>query len=196
MAIKYLLVSWNHYQTYCQYLAATLLSHDPSIQEIVAISRGGLTFGHVLSDFLRIPIWTISIKSYTDIQQQGEININGKLQTSIEGKHIVLVDDIADSGETLKKAVQYLQDVGAKNITTMTMFYKPHSIVRPDYFAKQTTKWVIFPHEITETILAISQQMIKQKKTKADIQRILNKIGFTNSQIAFTRKYHLAPKSK
>lgn len=191
MAIKYLPVSWQTYQTYCQHLAATLLTHDPSIEEIVAISRGGLTLGHLLSDFLRIPIWTITIQSYTDIKEQGEINITGKLQTSIEGKHVLLVDDVSDSGKTLKRAVNYLKDAGAKNITTMTLFYKPHSVFRPDYFAKQTSKWIIFPHENTETILLLTKSMMKEKKSKAEIQEFLNKLGFTNPQIAFARKYHL-----
>lgn len=191
MAIKFLPVSWNSYQTYTQHLAATVLSHDPTIEEIVAISRGGLTFGHLLSDFLRIPIWTIAIQSYTDIQEQGEILITGKLQTSIKNKHILLVDDIADSGKTMVRAVRYLTEAGAKNITTMTMFYKPHSIFRPEYFAKQTSQWVIFPTETTETILSVTKTMMKEKKSKAEIQTFLNKLGFTNKEIAFTRKYHL-----
>jgi hypoxanthine phosphoribosyltransferase len=191
MAIKYLPLTWENYHIYTQHLAATLLTHDPSINEIVAISRGGLTFGHLLSDLLRIPIWTIAIQSYTDIQTQGEIKINGKLQTSIEEKHILLVDDVSDSGKTLERAVEYLQEGNPKKITTMTMFYKPHSVYRPDYFAKQTTRWILFPYEPTEMILLISKQLIKEKKTKKEIQQFLNSIGYTDTQIAFTRKYHL-----
>jgi uncharacterized protein len=195
MAIKFLPVSWQAYQNYCQNLAATILTHDPSIEEIVAISRGGLTFGHILSDFLRIPIWTITIQSYTNIQEQGEINISSKLQTSIKDKHILLVDDVADSGKTMVRAIDYLKETDVKKITTMTLFYKPHSVIRPDYFAKQTSRWIIFPTEITETILSITNSMLKEKKSKAEIQELLNKLGFTNQQIAFTRKYHLKKKA-
>lgn len=191
MAIKYLPLPWSSYNTYTQQLAATILSRDPSVQEIVAISRGGLTFGHVLSDLLRIPIWTISVQSYTDIQTQGEIKITGRLQTSIDGKHILLVDDVADSGKTMLRAVDYIKEAGAKKITTMTVFYKPHSVFRPDYFAKQTKRWIIFPYETIETISLITHSMMKEKKTKLEIQEFLNTLGFTNSQIAFFRKYHL-----
>ena len=191
MAIKYLPVTWPEYHLYTQNLAATLLTHDDSVNEIVAISRGGLSFGHLLSDFLRISIWTIAIQSYTDIQTQGEIKINGKLQTSIEGKHILLVDDVSDSGKTLERAVEYLKEGKPKKVTTMTMFYKPHSVYRPDYFAKQTSKWILFPYEPTEMTYLISQQLAKEHKTKQEIQEFLKSLGYTDKQIAFTRKYHL-----
>lgn len=195
MAIQYLPVSWSDYHQFAQNLAAALLTHDTSVTEIVAISRGGLTFGHILTDFLQVPIWTIAIQSYTDIQTQGEIKINGKLQTSIEGKHILLVDDVADSGKTLERAVEYIQEGNPAKVTTMTMFYKPHSVFLPDYFAKKTNKWILFPYEVSEMISLISKSMMKQKKTKADIQLFLNKLGYTNKQIAFTRKYHMSKSS-
>lgn len=192
MAVSYLPVDWPTYHSYIQHLAAALLAHDGSVQEIVAISRGGLAIGHLLSDLLRIPIWTINIQSYTDIQTQGEVHITGKLQTSIENKHIVLVDDVSDSGKTLERAVEYLKEFNPKKITTMTVFYKPHSIFRPDYFAKQTKKWILFPYEPTEMILLITKKLQKEGKSKAEIQQLLNSLSYTNKQISFTRKYHLA----
>jgi uncharacterized protein len=190
MAIQYLPITWDVYHSYALKLAAALLSGNHKVDEIVAISRGGLTFGHVLSDFLRIPIWTITIQSYTDIQTQGEIKITGKLQNSIENKHILLVDDVADSGKTLVRAVEYLHEAGAKKATTMTMFFKPHSVFRPDFFAKETKKWILFPYEPTEMIILITQNLQKQKKSKAEIQTFLNNLGYTTQQIAFTRRHH------
>jgi len=112
MAIQYLQLDWTTYNSYTLNLAATLLSHDPTVNEIVAISRGGLSFGHILSDLLRVPIWTITIQSYTDIQTQGEIKITAKLQTSIEGKHILLVDDVSDSGKNVRASSRVFKRIG------------------------------------------------------------------------------------
>lgn len=191
MGIQYLPVDWQTYHTIARKLASSILSQTPNVDEIVAISRGGLTLGHLLSDFLRIPISTISIQSYTDIQTHGEAKIAGKLKVPIAGKHILLVDDVSDSGKTLKRAVSYLKHLRPKEITTVTMFYKPHSIFRPDFFAKQTTCWVLFPYEPTEMIYLITQQMEKEGKSKASIQTFLEKLGYQNEEIAFVRKYHL-----
>ena len=71
------------------------------------------------------------------------------------------------------------------------MFYKPHSIFRPDYFARQTTKWILFPYEPTEMIILIAKQMASEGKSKADIQRYLENLKFTDDQIAFVRRHHL-----
>ncbi len=191
MAVTYLPVDWDEYHTLAQKLAASILAQKEHPDAIVAISRGGLTLGHLLTDFLRIPISTISIQSYTDIQASGEVKILTKLQTSIKGKRILLVDDVADSGKTLVRAVKYLKKSGPKDVTTVTMFYKPHSTFRPDYFAKQTTKWILFPYEPTEMILLITKQMEAEGRSKAEIQRFLEKLEYTDTQIAFVRKHHL-----
>lgn len=193
MAIQYLPISWNDYHTTAQKLAATILDHSEPIDKIVAISRGGLTLGHLLSDLLRIPIGTITVQSYTDIQTQGEVLITEKLQSSIRDKRILLVDDVSDSGKTLIRAVKYLKRCGPKSITTVTMFYKPRSVYRPDYFARQTNKWIIFPYEPTEMILLISKMMREEGKSKAVIQRFLEKLKFTDDQISFVLRHHCKP---
>jgi len=191
MEIQYLPIDWTTYHDLTRKLAATILSYDVKIDQIVAISRGGLTFGHLLSDFLRVPIATFTIQSYTDIQKQGEATITEPLKIPIKEKHILLVDDVSDSGTTLKRALTYLHEFSPKKITTATMFFKPRSIYRPDYFAKQTTKWILFPYEPTEMILSITTSMEKNGKTKIEIQKKLLSLGYTTDQIKFVRKYYL-----
>lgn len=191
MAVEFLPVSWNTYHTLTQKLAASLLAQKESPDEIIGISRGGLTLGHLLTDFLRIPISVISIQSYTDIETQGEVKITTPLVQSIEGKHVLLVDDVADSGKTLVRATEYLREMGAKKITTVTMFYKPRSVFRPDYFAKETKKWILFPYEPTEMILLISKQMEDEGKSKLEIQNFLKTLEYSEEQIKFVRKHYL-----
>lgn len=195
MDIHYLPVSWSDYHSLAQKLAATVITHNANMNEIVAISRGGLTLGHLLSDFLRIPISTITIQSYTDIQTQGELKITAELQTPIAGKHILLVDDVADSGKTLVRAIDYLKTFEPKAVTTLTMFYKPRSVYRPDFYARETTDWILFPYEPTEMIMLLTQQMEKKGKTKAQIQSFLEELGYTDDQIAFVRRHYLVPKT-
>lgn len=191
MNTKYLPLDWTTYLGLAQKLAATVLSHDGHLDQIVAISRGGLTLGHLFSDLMRIPIDTIAIQSYTDIQTQGELRITEELRTPIAGKRIILVDDVADSGATLKRAIHYLETFHPASVLTVTMFYKPRSTFRPDFFAKKTTKWILFPYESTEMVLLITKQMEKEGKTKADIQTFLESLAYSPDFIAFVRKYHL-----
>jgi hypoxanthine phosphoribosyltransferase len=191
MAIEYLFVTWPDYHLLAQKLAASILNHSPRFDELIAISRGGLSLGHILSDLLALPISTFSIQSYTDIQSHGEAKITVELTKPIKGKRVLLVDDVADSGKTLERAVNYLKGFEPSEITVVTMFYKPHSVFRPDYFVKQTGKWIIFPYEPTEMIKLITRKMELDGKTKAEIQDFLINLGFREGQIAFTRKHHL-----
>ncbi len=191
MQIKYLPVTWKDYHALSQKIAAAILAHEKPFDIIVAIGRGGLTLGHLLSDFLRIPICSITIQSYTDIQKQGEVHITDGLSSSISGKRVLLVDDIADTGTTLKRAIAYIQEFNPATITTATLFYKPHSSVQPDFFAKQTTKWILQPFEVTEWIYTFTKKMTDEGKSKADIQAFLKTLGYTGDQIKFVRRHHL-----
>jgi len=189
MPIRYLPVSWTTYQELTQKLATKILNNPDHPQEIVAISRGGLTLGHLLSDLLRIPISTITIQSYTDIQRQGEIKITHGLQADISRKYILLVDDVSDSGKTLNRAVEYLHDFNPEKIATATLFFKPHSIHKPDYFVKETTDWILFPYEPTEMIGLLTKKFQAEGRSDPEIGAFLKSLGFTGNQIDFTHKY-------
>ena len=192
MPIQYLSVSWEEYQELTRKISASILSHSPYVNQIVAIARGGLTFGHLCSDFLRIPIATITIQSYSDIQKRGTIKITEPLKTDLRGKDVLLVDDVADSGKTLKRATTYIKSFKPNSLTVATLFYKPHSVSRPDYFAEKTSKWILFPYEPTEMILLITKNMEKEGKTKAEIQSFLHTLGYTTTYIRHVRKYFLS----
>lgn len=191
MRVRYLPITWKEYHSLTQKLAAAILTSSLQPEQIVAISRGGLTLGHLLSDFLKIPIATIAIQSYADIQTQGEVKITAKLTTPIAGRRVLLVDDVADTGKTLKRAVAYLRRLRPRDISTVTLFYKPHSDFRPDYFAKETSRWILFPYEPTEMILLITKHLASKGKSKAEIQKFLKSLHFTDEQILFVRDYHL-----
>jgi len=190
MDTKYLKISWHQYQTITRKLAAAILSSNESYDEIVAISRGGLTLGHLLTDFLQIPISIISIQSYSDIKKQGKAQIIAKLPVSIRGKNILLVDDVSDSGKTFIRALTYLKTQKAASITTVSMLYKPWSKYKPDYFIKRTKSWIIFPYETTEMILLITKNLEKKGESKAAIQQLLKSLNYSNDEIAFVRKHH------
>ncbi|MCK9439494.1 MAG: hypothetical protein WC188_03915 [Candidatus Caldatribacteriota bacterium] len=56
--------------------------------------------------------------------------------------NVLIVDDIIDTGKTLKD----FSDYGYK---IASVYYKPRSIIKPEYFTKQVknSDWIIFPWE-------------------------------------------------
>jgi uncharacterized protein len=190
MPIEYLLPTWDEYHSLARKLAQKILIDKICVDEIVAISRGGLTLGHLLTDLLRVPISTFTIQSYTDIQKSGEVKITKPLATPLDGKTVLLVDDVADRGNTMVRAIEYLKMFTPKKIYTLTLFYKPHSIYKPNYFAQTTSAWISFPYEPTETISNLIKHMKKEKKSTGEIKNFLISLHYTKEQIAFTKKFY------
>ena len=86
---------------------------------IYAIPRGGLVIGVWLSHYLDIPMLS-------------------KLNLASEEK-ILIVDDIADTGETLAQLPSWFN--------TATLYYKKRSIIKPTFYAEETENWIVFPYE-------------------------------------------------
>jgi hypothetical protein len=127
---------------------------------IVGVARGGTIPARILTDLLETPkTGTIQIEFYVDIAQTTlEPALKQTLTTQAMGKKILLVDDIVDSGRSLRLAITYLQEQGASEIKSATLYQKPQSITTPDFYEKQTTGWVVFPWDTKETLRKIIQK--------------------------------------
>ena len=149
--------------------AQTIQNQNYTPDIIIGIARGGLISARILTDLLLTPqLAIIQIEFYTDIAKTKQRpTLTQPLTGDITGKKILLVDDIADSGQSLKLAKTHLQQQGAKEIRTATLYIKPQSIITPDFYEKQTSRWVVFPWDTKETLRKIIQN---QTKTAASLE--------------------------
>ena|GEM_PF-206923 len=176
---KYEVPNWDYIYTLC-IRVARLVEHSGYCPDlIVAVSRGGWIPGRILSDVLGLPeVATVRVEYYKDIYKtRSKPEITQPVSTDVNGKKILLVDDIADSGNSLKIVREHLFERGAKEVKICTLYHKPWSVVIPDFKARNTDAWVCFPHEIFETMGKIYSRLRKQGKTKLEIKRKLLSIG-------------------
>ncbi|MCW4024644.1 MAG: phosphoribosyltransferase [Candidatus Bathyarchaeota archaeon] len=171
---QYEVPTWN--QTYEMLLCQTQKirqTFQPDL--IVAICRGGLVPARILSDLLENPnIATIQIKYYVGIAKTENIpELKQPVTGSVEGKKVLLVDDISDSGESLKLAKTHLIEQGAKEVKIATLYHKQTSITTPDYFEKQTNNWIVFPWDTKEAIREIIQTNQSSRAVKAEIGKLI-----------------------
>jgi hypoxanthine phosphoribosyltransferase len=147
--------------------------YQPNI--IIGIAKGGTIPTRILSDLMEISQTTnIQIKSYRTIAEpEIEPLITQRLTTSITNKKVLLVDDIADSGKTLKAAKMYLQEHKAKDIKIATLYAKPTSEIEPDFYEKKTSKWVVFPWEMKETLRKIIQKSKDKQATNEEVEKLV-----------------------
>ncbi len=124
---------------------------------IVGLSRGGWLPARILSDLLENPkLASIKIESYVGIEYRGKSVLTQELAGSVlAGKSVLLVDEVADTGESLKLAKSYISREGALETRVATLYVKPKSAFKPDYCEEITDCWIVFPWEIKETIRRI-----------------------------------------
>ena len=75
-------------------------------------------------DFMRV-------KSYVGKKKQGDIQIMKDLETPIKGKHVYLVDDIYDTGTTMKALIEYLEVKKPASISIVTLLVRETSPTPP-----------------------------------------------------------------
>lgn len=178
---QFSLISWSDLEKLI--LALSRKINQKSFDEIVAISRGGLIVGRVLSDFLSLPLSLFAIEAYSGVNARKKPRITAELTREIKNKRILLVDEIVDSGLTLKIALAYLKRLHPKKLESAAVFLKPAAIIKPDFYSQETRDWVIFPYENRETIDNLKKIWQKEGLTKSTIRKKLRATGISTALI-------------
>lgn len=187
--VSYVSPTWEQMGEYTFRLAKEILDSGEKFDRVVALAKGGWTWARTLMDYLAIDeISSVRFKSYQGVNEASEPQLVQPLTDSIQGQKILLFDEVIDTGETIKRASEYLGIMGAKKLTIAALCYKPHSCVIPDYFAFSTKAWVVFPHEIREFIEASAKKWKSNRMSDKEIRKRFDKIGIPDEQVDFFLK--------
>ncbi|MGC9145386.1 MAG: phosphoribosyltransferase [Nitrososphaeria archaeon] len=126
----------------------------------IGIGRGGLFVLRSLQDFfvagsVKIPYLVIAVERYVGVNRTASIKVKYLNSKVIKGKKVLLIDDVADQGISLKVSKEECLKKGAKEVKTATLHLKPSSQFIPDFYAMVTDAWIIYPWELYETIRQI-----------------------------------------
>jgi len=179
LPVNFLNVTWKDFEKEC--IALSKKIKGLKIDKIIAISRGGLVASRILSDLLTVKISHISISSYKNLRQEKEPMISDVPKVNLKGKNILIVDDVSDTGKTLKRAIRYFKDLDVKTVYTTTPYIKPNTIQIPDFWTKKTNSWIIFPYEIKET----AKTFVKLFKSKEKASKKLISLGLNKNTINY-----------
>jgi len=117
------------------------ISEDYAGKELVLVSvlKGSVVFMADLMRAITIPcsIDFMSVSSYgKGVRSSGVVRIRKDLDEQLEGKHVLIVEDILDSGLTLSYLREYISQKGEESVRIVTMLDKPSRrrvAVYPDY---------------------------------------------------------------
>ncbi|NJN88133.1 MAG: phosphoribosyltransferase [Leptolyngbyaceae cyanobacterium SL_7_1] len=154
-----LYVSWSDYHQLIERLAVNVYQSNWQFNQIVCLAKGGLRVGDILSRIYDVPLAILSTSSYGGVNNQvrGSVTFARDLTmtTANLGSHVLLVDDLVDSGVTLKRSLVWLdRQYGfyIDEIRTAVLWYKDCSVIAPDYYVEYLADnpWIHQPFETYE----------------------------------------------
>ena len=122
------LIDQDHIQARVEDLAAQISAEYQDKGEIVLVGvlKGAFIFLADLARRLAIPrrIEFMALSSYGKGSASGEVRLEMDLRHKIEGKHVLIVEDIVDSGQTLRYLVDLLKARGPASVKTCALVRK------------------------------------------------------------------------
>lgn len=125
---------------------------------LLVLWRGGTPVGIVIHEFLLFKgVETyhavVKAESYTGIDRRSELRVDGVddvLDKLTADSRVLVIDDIFDSGNTMRRVVELLRQRTA-HVRTATLYLRQgraETDLRPDYYYRETDRWIVFPHEL------------------------------------------------
>lgn len=115
---------------------------------ILGVARGGLLPAATMAYALDVKnVFMMSVEFYTGVDER--LDFPAMLPpllnaVDIAGARVLVVDDVADTGGTLKLVVDFCTEHVAE-VRCAVLYEKPRSIIKCEYVWRRTDRWVNFP---------------------------------------------------
>ena len=160
-------LSWQQFGDASRELAQQIVNSGWMPDLIVAIARGGLIPAGAIAYAMGVKaIGTMNLEFYTGLGETlDEPQVLPPLMdvSALDGKKVLVVDDVADSGKTLKKVMELIDEDGLSldgkthakvDARSVVIYKKPVSIIEPDYIWRKTALWINFPWSVLPVVEA------------------------------------------
>lgn len=135
---------------------------------IIAVARGGLPPARFLCDFLAMrEVTSLQIRHYSaGATQEENVDILDEVRRNIQGKDILVVDDVNDTGKTLEACSEYLRSFEPASLNFAVLHEKSDTVFKADFVGESLQEWVWLTYQWAVT---------------EDIQEFLNKAGLRDA---------------
>ncbi|MFW9792877.1 MAG: phosphoribosyltransferase [Candidatus Thorarchaeota archaeon] len=177
--MDYLILSWRDVYNLTLQLSERIVASGFKPDVIVGIARGGWIPARILSDVLYMEtLQNIRIEYYTDVGAKGkEPKITQPLTGSMKGKSVLLIDEVADTGDTLHHALEHIKSLGVTEVRSAVLHYKPTSTIIPDYYMVETTSWTVYPWENRASIISLVK-IFREEDESLTMKQIRDRLVF------------------
>lgn len=149
-------ISWRRFHTLARQLARRVRASGYRPDTLVAVGRGGYMPARILADFLDImDLTSFKVEHYRAAHKGRAALVRYPLRTDLSGRRVLLVDDVSDSGDTFRVALEHVNSCGRPaEVRSAVLHHKTVSAYVPDYYAQKVVKWrwIIYPWALAEDL--------------------------------------------
>ena len=171
------LISWEQVYQLSRTLALTLHAAAFEPELIVAISRGGCVPARILCDYLDVfDLDVIKIEHYHGTAKQPSVILRYPLSAAVDGRRVLLIDDVSDTGDSFDIAIKHLLEKGhPAELKTAVLHHKTDSSYTPDYYIELIREWhwVIYPWAVVEDLRSILDGMEQAPSSSVEFDQYL-----------------------
>jgi len=138
-------ISWPEAIEMSEALGRKVLESGFKPEIVLAVSRGGLVPARIVSDILDVDnVVAAAVKYWALAERRAErpVLYHGVEPSIVGGKKVLVVDEVADTGATLKLIVDLLNVMGVAEVRTAVLHVKSTSSLTPDYYVERVAEWV------------------------------------------------------
>ena len=158
--LRFLHLSWDDIQRLTEALAEKIETSGFEPDVIVAVSRGGFDPARILCDQLGVRrLASVQVEAYDGMVKRPEPAVILPVNDKLEGKNVLVVDDVSDSGASLLKVKEYIEGKSAREVRIATLHIKPWSKYMPHYYVESVDAWVVYPWELKECLLEVAEKI-------------------------------------
>ena len=161
------ITDWEYIYGLCRAVADDVKTAEFEPDVVVALARGGGFGGRCLCDFLGLDdLTSLKVEHYVGTAQTGqEATIKYPMpDESVAGKDVLVVDDIADTGQSIQTAADYVRESDAGTVRTATLQLLDTSEHEPDFVGERLEEWtwVVYPWNFVEDMIELLSGLMKK----------------------------------
>ena len=145
------IMSWQDMGTASRALATVIYEDDYRPDIILAIARGGLLLAAGLGYALEVKnLFAMNVEFYTGVDERLEMPmILPPVPDLVDFSEtrVLVADDVADTGATLKLVHEFCEGKVAE-VRTAVLYQKPRSVIDCEYVWRRTDRWIDFPWSV------------------------------------------------
>lgn len=139
--------SYDEFKKDTQELVNKCRDYEPDV--LLGVARGGLTLSHLMAQAFNMR----NLYTLNSIHYEGDLKLDTfnifNIPDMSHAKKVLVVDDIVDSGETMREILKVLREKFPQTeFKLATIFYKPTAVIEADYTVKIADKWIDFFWEV------------------------------------------------